>query len=72
MKSNRRILVFLNMSYGVEIRKVGSPVSLTYRVYRDAVRGLALFYDTVWEELSVITDKKRRFNHAEHLHRLRG
>ena len=45
----------------------GSPVSLTYRVYRDAVRVLTLFYDTVWEELSVISDKKRRFNHAEHL-----
>ena len=57
----------ITSSYGVEIRKVGSPVSLTYRVYRDAVRVLALFYDTVWEELSVITDKKRRFNHAEHL-----
>ena len=57
----------ITSSYGVEIRKVGSPVSLTYRVYRDAARVLALFYDTVWEELSVITDKKRRFNHAEHL-----
>ena len=57
----------ITSSYGVEIRKVGSPVSLTYRVYRDAVRVLTLFYDTVWEELSVITDKKRRFNHAEHL-----
>ena len=42
----------ITSSYGVEIRKVGSPVSLTYRVYRDAVRVLALFYDTVWEELS--------------------
>ena len=38
----------ITSSYGVEIRKVGSPVSLTYRVYRDAVRVLTLFYDTVW------------------------
>ena len=25
----------ITSSYGVEIRKVGSPVSLTYRVYRE-------------------------------------
>ena len=57
----------ITSSYGVEIRKVNVPVSLTYRIYREAVRVLALFYDTVWEELSAITDRKERFNHAEHL-----
>ena len=37
----------ITSSYGVEIRKVNVPVSLTYRIYREAVRVLALFYDTV-------------------------
>ena len=48
----------ITSSYGVEIRKVNVPVSLTYRIYREAVRVLALFYDTVWEELSTFTDRK--------------
>ena len=54
-------------SYGVEIRKANAAVSLTFKIYREAVRRLALFYDTVWEEVSAIKDRKKRFNHAEHL-----
>jgi IS605 OrfB family transposase len=54
-------------SYGVEIRRVNSSISLTYRIYREAVRVLAVFYDTVWEDLSAVEGEKKRFNHAEHL-----
>ena len=54
-------------SYGVEIRKADGGLSLTLKIYREAVRVLSLFYDTVWEELSAVEGKMRRFNFAEHL-----
>ena len=57
----------INSSYGVEIRKAGGGLSITLKIYREAVRVLSLFYDTVWEELSTVEGKMRRFNFAEHL-----
>ena len=57
----------INSSYGVEIRKAGGGLSITLKIYREAVRVLSLFYDTVWEELSAVEGKMRRFNFAEHL-----
>ena len=57
----------ITSSYGVEIRKVNVPVSLTYRIYREAVRLLTLFYYTVWNDLSAVKEEKKRFNYAEHL-----
>ena len=37
----------INSSYGVEIRKAGGELSITLKIYREAVRVLSLFYDTV-------------------------
>ena len=47
----------INSSYGVEIRKAGGDLSITLKIYREAVRVLSLFYDTVWEELSAVEGK---------------
>lgn len=57
----------ITSSYGVEIRKQNSALAGTVRIYREAVRYLILFYDSVWEGLIPITEKHRRFNYAEHL-----
>ena len=57
----------IKSSYGVEIRKVNSYLSVTLRIYRKAVHDLILFYDTVWDELSGISGELKRQNHAEHL-----
>ena len=57
----------ITSSYGVEIRKQNSALAGTVRIYREAVRYLVLFYNSVWEELIPITEKHRRFNYAEHL-----
>ena len=54
-------------SYGVEIRKAEGALSTTLKIYREAVRVLALFYDTVWEDISAVEGEKKRFNYAEHL-----
>ena len=57
----------ITSSYGVEIRKADGALSATLKVYREAVRVLALFYDSVWEEVSSVAGEKKRFNYAEHL-----
>ena len=57
----------ITSSYGVEIRKADGALSATLKVYREAVRVLALFYDSVWEEASSVAGEKKRFNYAEHL-----
>ena len=57
----------ITSSYGVEIRKADGPLSVTLKIYREAVRVLALFYDTVWEDISAVEGGKKRFNYAEHL-----
>ena len=57
----------ITSSYGVEIRKADGALSTTLKVYREAVRVLALFYDSVWEEVSSVAGEKKRFNYAEHL-----
>ena len=57
----------ITSSYGVEIRKAGGALSMTLKIYRKAVRVLALFYDTVWEDISAVEGGKKRFNYAEHL-----
>ena len=57
----------ITSSYGVEIRKADGPLSVTLKIYREAVRVLALFYDTVWDDLSAVKEEKKRFNRAEHM-----
>ena len=57
----------ITSSYGVEIRKAGGALSMTLKTYREAVRVLALFYDTVWDDLSAVKEEKKRFNRAEHM-----
>ena len=57
----------ITSSYGVEIRKAGGALSMTLKIYREAVRVLALFYDTVWDDLSAVKEEKKRFNHAERM-----
>ena len=57
----------ITSSYGVEIRKADGPLSVTLKIYREAVRVLALFYDTVWEDIYAVEGEKKRFNYAEHL-----
>ena len=57
----------ITSSYGVEIRKAGGALSMTLKIYREAVRLLALFYDTVWDDLSAVKEEKKRFNRAEHM-----
>ena len=54
-------------SYGAEIRKQNIPILHTLRIYRSAVSYLIRVYAEAWEELSGITDTKKRFNEAEHL-----
>ena len=57
----------ITSSYGVEIRKAESSLSMTLKIYREAVRVLILFYDSVWEEVYAVEGEKKRFNYAEHL-----
>ena len=57
----------ITSSYGVEIRKADGALSTTLKIYREAVRVLALFYDTVWDDLSAVKEEKKRFNRAEHM-----
>ena len=57
----------ITSSYGVEIRKAESSLSMTLKIYREAVRVLVLFYDSVWEEVIAVEGEKKRFNYAEHL-----
>ena len=54
-------------SYGAEIRKQNIPIRHTLCIYRSAVSYLIRVYAKAWEELSEITDTKKRFNEAEHL-----
>ena len=54
-------------SYGAEIKNKNIPIRHTLALYREAVRCLTEIYETVWTELSMIDQKKRRFNEAEHL-----
>ena len=57
----------MTSSYGAEIRKQNIPILHTLRIYRSAVSYLIQVYAEAWEELSGITDTKKRFNEAEHL-----
>ena len=57
----------ITSSYGVEIRKAEAALSATLKIYREAVRVLVLFYDSVWEGISAVKGEKKRFNYAEHL-----
>ena len=57
----------ITSSYGVEIRKAEAALSATLKIYREAVRVLAQFYDSVWEGISAVEGEKKRFNYAEHL-----
>ena len=54
-------------SYGAEIKNKNIPIRHTLALYREAVRCLTEIYETVWTELSMIDQIKRRFNEAEHL-----
>lgn len=54
-------------SYAVEIKKQNIPIRQTLKIYRAAVNYLILVYGEAWEELSGITNVKKRFNAAEHL-----
>ena len=54
-------------SYGAEIIKQNIPIHHTLCIYRSAVSYLIRVYAEAWEELSGITDTKKRFNEAEHL-----
>ena len=54
-------------SYGAEIKNKNIPIRHTLALYREAVCCLTEIYETVWTELSMIDQKKRRFNEAEHL-----
>ena len=53
-------------SYGAEIKNKNIPIRHTLALYREAVRCLTEIYETVWTELSMIDQIKRRFNEAEH------
>lgn len=57
----------ITSSYGVEIKKQNIPIRHTLRIYRSAVSYLIQKYADSWEELSGITNVKKRFNAAEHL-----
>ena len=57
----------ISSSYSVEIRKENQCFRKTFEVYRNAAAWLIPVYDSVWEELEVIGDAKRRFNAAEHM-----
>ena len=54
-------------SYGAEIKNKNIPIRHTLALYREAVCCLTEIYETVWTELSMIDQIKRRFNEAEHL-----
>ena len=54
-------------SYAVEIKKQNIPIRQTLKIYRAAVSYLIRVYGEAWEELSGITNVKKRFNAAEHL-----
>ena len=54
-------------SYAVEIKKQNIPIRHTLGIYRAAVSYLIQVYAESWEELSQITNAKKRFNAAEHL-----
>ena len=54
-------------SYAVEIKKQNIPIRQTLKIYRAAVSYLIRVYGEAWEELSGITNVKKRFNTAEHL-----
>ena len=57
-------------SYPAMARKIKNkniPIRHTLALYREAVRCLTEIYETVWTELSMIDQIKRRFNEAEHL-----
>ena len=66
-RHRRRESMKITSSYGVEIRKADGALSSTLKTYREAVRVLSLFYDSVWEEVSSVEGEKKRFNYAEHL-----
>ncbi|RJW85545.1 transposase, partial [Clostridiales bacterium AF36-10] len=51
-------------SYGAEIKNKNIPIRHTLSLYREAVRCLTEIYETVWTELSMIDQIKRRFNEA--------
>lgn len=57
----------ISSSYGVEIRKQDVCIRKTMDIYRQAVLYLVHTLDQAWDELSMITDAKKRFNTAEHL-----
>ena len=57
----------ITSSYGVELQKQNIPIRRTLEIYRSAVCYLTEKLAQVWEELSGLTDAKRRFNAAEHL-----
>lgn len=52
-------------SYGAEIKNKNIPIRHTLALYREAVCCLTEIYETVWTELSMIDQIKRRFNEAE-------
>ena len=54
-------------SYGAEIKNKNIPIRHTLALYREAVRCLTEIYETVWTELSMIDQIKRRPPAAEHL-----
>ena len=47
-------------SYGAEIKNKNIPIRHTLALYREAVRCLTEIYETVWTELSMIDQIKRR------------
>ena len=49
-------------SYGAEIKNKNIPIRHTLALYREAVRCLTEIYETVWTELSMIDQIKRRFD----------
>jgi len=57
----------ITSSYGVEIKKQNIPIRHTLQIYRSAVSYLIQVHANSWDELSGITNVKKRFNTAEHL-----
>lgn len=54
-------------SYGIEIRNMNRIFRETVGIYRKALAFLVDVYDREWDYLSVILQKQKRFNTAEHL-----
>ena len=54
-------------SYGAEIKNKNIPIRHTLALDRAAFICSPAKYETVWTELSMIDQIKRRFNEAEHL-----